>query len=109
MLYGQVDGFTQKDIPNRVNRHFEGVITIDAEGHNVVIRRGVMPNAFAVTVDGEPVDTAGKNNIQKYLENEIYKTPMMPSASLQMTNLKCTASPLTQSTDMCCIPRRTMF
>lgn len=75
MLYGQVDGFTQKDIPNRVNRHFEGVITIDAEGHNVVIRRGLMPNAFAVTVDGEPVDTAGKNNIQKYLENEIYKTP----------------------------------
>ena len=75
MLYGQVDGFTQKSIPNRVNRHFEGVITIVAEGRSVVIRRGLMPSAFAVTVDGEPIDTAGKANVQAYLETEIYKTP----------------------------------
>lgn len=75
MLYGQVDGFTQKSIPNRVNRHFEGVISIVAEGRSVVIRRGLMPSAFAVTVDGEPIDTAGKANVQAYLETEIYKTP----------------------------------
>ena len=75
MLYGQVDGFTQRDIANRVNRHFEGVINIDADGRCVVIRRCVMPNAFSVTIDGEPVDTAGKANVQKYLEAEIYKTP----------------------------------
>ncbi len=75
MLYGQVDGFTQKDIPNRVNKHFEGFINIESDGHSVMIHRGLMPNIFEVTVDGNPVDTAGKTNIQKYLENEIYKTP----------------------------------
>lgn len=75
MLYGQVDGFTQKDIPNRVNKHFEGFINVESDGHSVMIHRGLMPNIFEVTVDGNPVDTAGKTNIQKYLENEIYKTP----------------------------------
>lgn len=73
MLYGQIDGFTQKDIPNRINKHFEGEITFEANKHNVTIYRALAPNAFKVVVDGESVDTAGKNNVQKWLEDEIYR------------------------------------
>lgn len=75
MLYGQLDGFTQKDIPNRINRHFEGEIFFTSREREGVIRRSLAPNGFSVTIDGETIDVAGKNNIQKWLEEEIYGIP----------------------------------
>ena len=72
MLYGQLDGFTQKDIPNRINKHFEGEIYFESRNHEVYIYRALSPNSFKVIVDGESVDTAGKNNVQKWLEEEVY-------------------------------------
>ena len=75
MLYGQLDGFTQKDIPNRINRHFEGEIFFTSRSREGVIRRSLAPNGFSVTIDGEAIDVAGKNNIQKWLEEEIYGIP----------------------------------
>lgn len=75
MLYGQLDGFAQKDIPNHINKHFEGEIFFTTNEHVVYIYRALSPNGFKVTIDGESIDTAGKNNIQKWLEEEIYKIP----------------------------------
>lgn len=72
MLYGQLDGFTQKDIPNRINKHFEGEIIFDSNNHDIYIYRALAPNDFKVIVDGKSIDTAGKNNVQKWLEDEIY-------------------------------------
>ncbi len=73
MLYGQLDDFTQSDIPNRVNKHFEGEIYLESDGKDVFIRRGLSPNLFEVFIDGVKLDTAGKNNVQKYLEDEVLK------------------------------------
>ncbi len=75
MLYGQLDGFTQKDMPNRINKHFEGEITFESNKHNVKIYRALSPNDFKVVVDGKDIDTAGKNNVQKWLEDEVYGMP----------------------------------
>ena len=75
MMYGQIDGFTQKDIPNRINKHFEGEIFLESNNHNVHIYRALSPNDFKVEVDGESIDTAGKNNVQKWMEDEIYGIP----------------------------------
>lgn len=73
MLYGQLDGFTQTDIPNRINKHFEGEIFLEANNQNVYIYRALAPNDFKVTIDDKQLDMAGKQNIQKQLEEEIYK------------------------------------
>lgn len=73
MLYGQLDDFTQSDIPNRVNKHFEGEIDLDCDGKHVFIHRGLSPNLFEAFVDGKELNTAGKSNVQKYLEDEVFK------------------------------------
>lgn len=73
MLYGQLDDFTQSDIPNRVNKHFEGEIDLDCDGKHVFIHRGLSPNLFEAYVDGKELNTAGKSNVQKYLEDEVFK------------------------------------
>lgn len=73
MLYGQLDDFTQSDIPNRVNKHFEGEIDLDCDGRHVFIHRGLSPNLFEAYVDGKELNTAGKSNVQKYLEDEVFK------------------------------------
>lgn len=75
MLYGQLDDFTLKEIPNRINRNMEGYITVSSRGRKVVVHRGLNPQSFDVEVDGKPVETAGKANIQAYLENEIIGVP----------------------------------
>ncbi len=75
MLYGKVEGFMQSEISNRTNRNFEGEIEITSGGRKIVIRRGLNPSKFEVEVDGTPVDTAGKANVQKWLEEDVYGIP----------------------------------
>lgn len=75
MLYGQLEDFTLKQIPNRVNKNMEGYITVSNRGKRVVVHRGLNPGIFEVFVDGKLVETAGKANVQSYLENEIYGVP----------------------------------
>lgn len=75
MLYGKLDDFTQKEIANRVNRNFEGYIRLTGNGKSVVIHRGLNPSKFDVEVDGNVIDTAGKANVQAYLEDEVYGVP----------------------------------
>ena len=74
-LYGKIDGTNSSDIPNRINKNFYVKIEVDCNGHEVIIERGLAPNLFVVKIDGNIVDTAGKNNVQTMLEENYYKIP----------------------------------
>ena len=74
-LYGKIDGTNNSDIPNRINKNFYVKIELDCNAHEVVVERGLAPSLFKVTIDGEVVDTAGKNNVQTMLEENYYKIP----------------------------------
>ena len=74
-LYGKIDGTNNSDIPNRINKNFYVKIELDCNGHEVVVERGLAPSLFTVTIDGNIVDTAGKNNVQTMLEENYYKIP----------------------------------
>ena len=69
-LFGKVDGITLKDIPNRVNKAAYGKVILIAKNQTIVIERGYAPSLFSVTVNGEPIDQAGKKDVQKYIEEE---------------------------------------
>lgn len=75
LLYGKIDNFTLSEIPNRINKNFYGKIELDCMGHDVVIERGLAPALFNVTIDGNVVDTAGKNNVQQMLEDVYFRIP----------------------------------
>ena len=75
LLYGKLDNFTASDIPNRINKAFYGKIELDCDGHLVIIERGLNPSMFRVEIDGQVVDTAGKNNVQTMLEENYFKIP----------------------------------
>lgn len=74
-LYGKIENFNNSDIPNRINKNFYSRIEVDCDGHEVVIERGLAPAIFAVKIDGETVDTAGKTNVQSMLEDVYFKIP----------------------------------
>lgn len=74
-LYGKLDNFTNSDIPNRINKNFYSKIEIDCDGHDIIIERGLSPTIFAVSIDGERIDTAGKTNVQNMLEETYFKMP----------------------------------
>jgi DNA repair exonuclease SbcCD ATPase subunit len=69
-LFGKVDGITLKDIPNRTNKAAYGKVILIAKNQTIVIERGHAPSLFSVTVNGEPIDQAGKKDVQKYIEEE---------------------------------------
>ena len=71
-LYGKLDGFTNSDIPNRINRNFYAKIDLTCKGHEITIERGLSPTIFEVIIDGERVDMAGKNNVQDMLEESYF-------------------------------------
>ena len=74
-LYGKIDGTNNSDIPNRINKNFYVKIELNCNGHEIIIERGLAPSLFTVTIDGNIVDTAGKNNVQSMLEENYYKIP----------------------------------
>lgn len=74
-LYGKIDDFNNSDIPNRINKNFYSKIELDCDGHEVIIERGLAPSIFAVKIDGENIDTAGKSNVQNMLEEIYFKMP----------------------------------
>lgn len=74
-LYGKIDNFNSSDIPNRINKNLYCKVEVDCDGHDVVIERGISPTIFAVTIDGNKVDTAGKSNVQTLLEETYFKIP----------------------------------
>jgi len=72
LCYGKVDGFTNSDLPNRINKELWGKIYIEAKGKKVEIERGLAPSVFKVKIDGADFDQAGKSNVQEYLEEELF-------------------------------------
>ncbi len=72
LCYGKVDGFTNSDLPNRINKELWGKIYLEARGKKVEIERGLAPSVFKVKVDGMDFDQAGKTNVQEYLEEELF-------------------------------------
>ena len=75
LLYGKLENFIASDIPNRINKAFYGKIELDCDGHQIIIERGLNPSLFKVEIDGEVVDTAGKQNVQNMLEENYFKIP----------------------------------
>ena len=74
-LYGKLENYNNSDIPNRINKNFYSKIDVECDGHNVIIERGLSPSIFAVSIDGERIDTAGKSNVQTMLEEMYFKMP----------------------------------
>ena len=74
-LYGKIDVTNNSDIPNRINKNFYVKIELECNGHEIIIERGLSPNLFSVVIDGNIVDTAGKNNVQTMLEENYYRIP----------------------------------
>lgn len=72
LCYGKVDGFTNSDLPNRINKELWGKIYLEARGKKVEIERGLAPSLFKVKIDGKEFDQAGKSNVQDYLEEELF-------------------------------------
>jgi DNA repair exonuclease SbcCD ATPase subunit len=72
LCYGKVDGFTNSDLPNRINKELWGRIFLEAKGKKVEIERGLAPSIFKVKIDGVDFDQAGKSNVQEYLEEELF-------------------------------------
>lgn len=72
LCYGKVDGFTNSDLPNRINKELWGKIYLEARGKKVEIERGLAPSVFKVKIDGKDFDQAGKANVQDYLEEELF-------------------------------------
>lgn len=74
-LYGKLEDYNNSDIPNRINKNFYSKIEVECDGHVIIIERGLAPTIFAVSIDGEKIDTAGKSNVQNMLEEMYFKMP----------------------------------
>lgn len=74
-LYGKLEDYNNSDIPNRINKNFYSKIEVECDGHVIIIERGLAPTIFAVSIDGEKIDTAGKSNVQNMLEDMYFKMP----------------------------------
>jgi DNA repair exonuclease SbcCD ATPase subunit len=75
LCYGKTEGANIKDLPNRVNGTLWGRITMTCKNNEVTVERGISPGIFNVSVNGVEYDVAGKNNLQEFLETEIYDIP----------------------------------
>lgn len=75
LAYGKVQDKKLSDLVNRINGNLWGKIKLVANKRLIEIERGIKPSIFNVWVDGEPLETAGKSNIQEELETEYYKIP----------------------------------
>lgn len=78
-LYGKVPGKTLSELVNRINKkELETEIELISNGKKVLIQRGISPSYLKVFVNDSPVvgDTAGKLNVEDYLQDEIYNLPL---------------------------------
>lgn len=74
-LYGKVTNKNLKDLPNRKNKNAWVRIEMESSGRSIVIERGLAPNVFSVMVDGAMLNESGKVNVQKFLEDEVFRMP----------------------------------
>jgi DNA repair exonuclease SbcCD ATPase subunit len=74
-LYGKLEGKKLKDIPNRINGNAWVRITLDSNGTEDVVERGLEPNLFKLFLDGVEYDQAGVRSVQDYLSEDILGIP----------------------------------
>ena len=74
-IYGRLENKKLKDIPNRLNKNTYVKIELMTKKGLVQIERGLEPNFFNLSINGAPVDKAGKRSVQEYLEEEILEMP----------------------------------
>lgn len=74
-LYGKLEGKKLKDIPNRINGNAWVMITLDSNGSEIVVERGLEPNIFRLYVNGVEYDQAGVRSVQDYLSEDILGIP----------------------------------
>ena len=74
-LYGKLEGKKLKDIPNRINGNAWVKITLDSNGNEVVVERGLDPNLFRLFINGVEYDQAGVRSVQDYLTEDILGIP----------------------------------
>jgi DNA repair exonuclease SbcCD ATPase subunit len=74
-LYGKLEGKKLKDIPNRINGNAWVRITLDSNGSEVVVERGLEPNLFKLYINGAEYDQAGVRSVQDYLSEDILGIP----------------------------------
>jgi DNA repair exonuclease SbcCD ATPase subunit len=51
-LYGKLEGKKLKDIPNRINGNAWVKISLDSNGSEIVVERGLEPNLFKLYING---------------------------------------------------------
>jgi DNA repair exonuclease SbcCD ATPase subunit len=74
-LYGKLEGKKLKDIPNRINGNAWVRITLECNGSEVVVERGLEPNLFKLYINGTEYDQAGVRSVQDYLSEDILGIP----------------------------------
>jgi DNA repair exonuclease SbcCD ATPase subunit len=74
-LYGKLEGKKLKDIPNRINGNAWVRITLECNGSEVVVERGLEPNLFKLYINGAEYDQAGVRSVQDYLSEDILGIP----------------------------------
>jgi len=74
-LYGKLEGKKLKDIPNRINGNAWVKITLDSNGSEVVVERGLEPSIFRLYLNGIEYDQAGVRSVQDYLSEDILGIP----------------------------------
>lgn len=74
-LYGKLEGKKLKDIPNRINGNAWVKITLESNGSEVVVERGLEPNLFKLYINGAEYDQAGVRSVQDYLSEDILGIP----------------------------------
>ena len=74
-LYGKLEGKKLKDIPNRINGNAWVMITLESNGSEIVVERGLEPNIFRLYINGIEYDQAGVRSVQDYLSEDILGIP----------------------------------
>ena len=74
-LYGKLEGKKLKDIPNRINGNAWVMITLESNGSEIVVERGLEPNLFRLYINGIEYDQAGVRSVQDYLSEDILGIP----------------------------------
>lgn len=74
-MYGRIEKKNKTDLPNRINKNLQCKIHFLSKNKSVEITRGIAPTFLKVEIDGVEYDTAGNNNVQDYLDKEIFDIP----------------------------------
>jgi exonuclease SbcC len=96
-LYGKIERKNKSDLPNRINKNLWCRIVIKAKNKTIEIVRGVSPGIFDVTIDGLAYETAGNNNVQDYLEIELFDIPYQVFKNIIVLSINDFRSFLTMS------------